>query len=512
MDQTTVILISAFVLLIGAIIIFAVIWSKRLEARLQEQTNKALQQSIMEMTTVDLVNKNIGELRQDVAERLGRIDEAQRNINELGASINDLKTVLKGNQTRGRYGEMQLKALLENSFDNTSGIYALQHPINNGKVKPDAVIFLPEPEKLLCIDSKFPFSSYEELFKEDLTEERRNDLKTTFKNEVKKHITDVKNKYILDGETSPYAVMFIPNDGIFYFIHLEAYDLVEYARSIEGKYNKNFRFTLTTNGMLVDDEVIDFLNREMSNVVLSLDGRPEVHDHFRRDYSGNGSYEKIVPKFLKLVEKRGGKNYYVRGTYTHNNTDFVNDILHMADLGFSELSMEPVVCPPGDPYALTENDMPKLLSQYELLAKEMLKREDEGRPITFYHYMLDLKNGPCIYKRIAGCGSGTEYMAVTPWGDLYPCHQFVGDPKYLLGNIWDGIKNTAVQDEFRACNAYSREECRDCWAKLYCSGGCAANSYHATGSVRGVYAYGCELFKKRIECAVMLGVARAEKE
>lgn len=232
MDQTTVILISAFVLLIGAIIIFAVIWSKRLEARLQEQTNKALQQSIMEMTTVDLVNKNIGELRQDVAERLGRIDEAQRNINELGASINDLKTVLKGNQTRGRYGEMQLKALLENSFDNTSGIYALQHPINNGKVKPDAVIFLPEPEKLLCIDSKFPFSSYEELFKEDLTEERRNDLKTTFKNEVKKHITDVKNKYILDGETSPYAVMFIPNDGIFYFIHLEAYDLVEYARSV----------------------------------------------------------------------------------------------------------------------------------------------------------------------------------------------------------------------------------------------------------------------------------------
>ena len=288
--------------------------------------------------------------------------------------------------------------------------------------------------------------------------------------------------------------------------------LVAYARSIEGKYNKNFRFTLTTNGMLVDDEVIDFLNREMSNVVLSLDGRPEVHDHFRRDYSGNGSYEKIVPKFLKLVEKRGGKNYYVRGTYTHNNTDFVNDILHMADLGFSELSMEPVVCPPGDPYALTENDMPKLLSQYELLAKEMLKREDEGRPITFYHYMLDLKNGPCIYKRIAGCGSGTEYMAVTPWGDLYPCHQFVGDPKYLLGNIWDGIKNTAVQDEFRACNAYSREECRDCWAKLYCSGGCAANSYHATGSVGGVYAYGCELFKKRIECAVMLGVARAEKE
>jgi uncharacterized protein len=264
--------------------------------------------------------------------------------------------------------------------------------------------------------------------------------------------------------------------------------------------------------MLVDDEVIDFLNREMSNVVLSLDGRQEVHDHFRRDYAGNGSYEKIVPKFLRLVEKRGGKNYYVRGTYTHNNIDFVNDILHMADLGFTELSMEPVVCPPSDPYALTDNDMPTLLSQYEILAEEMLKREEAGKPFTFYHYMLDLKNGPCIYKRIAGCGSGTEYMAVTPWGDLYPCHQFVGDPKYLLGNIWDGVKNKEVQDEFRYCNAYSREECRDCWAKLYCSGGCAANSYHATGSVKGVYTYGCELFKKRIECAVMLGVARAERE
>ena len=288
--------------------------------------------------------------------------------------------------------------------------------------------------------------------------------------------------------------------------------LVAYARSVEKEHNKNFRFTLTTNGMLVDDEVIDFLNREMSNVVLSLDGRPEVHDHFRRDYKGEGSYEKIVPKFLKLVEKRGGINYYVRGTYTHNNTDFVNDILHMADLGFSELSMEPVVCPPSDPYALTDTDMPVLLEQYEILAKEMIKRKKEGRPFTFYHYMLDLKNGPCIYKRIAGCGSGTEYMAVTPWGDLYPCHQFVGDPKYLLGNIWDGVKNTAVQDEFRSCNAYAREECRDCWAKLYCSGGCAANSYHSTGSVSGVYSYGCELFKKRIECAVMLGVAEADEQ
>ena len=249
----------------------------------------------------------------------------------------------------------------------------------------------------------------------------------------------------------------------------------------------------------------------MHNVVLSLDGRKEVHDRFRKDYAGNGSYDRVVPNFQKLVEKRGGKDFYVRGTFTHNNVDFVNDILHMADLGFTELSMEPVVCPPGDPYALTAEDLEKVKEQYEILAKEMLKRKKEGRPFTFYHYMLDLKNGPCIYKRITGCGSGTEYMAVTPWGELYPCHQFVGDPKYSLGDIWNGIKNKEAQDEFRYCNAYARPECRDCWAKLYCSGGCAANSYHATGKISGVYEYGCELFKKRIECAVMMKVAESEE-
>ena len=288
--------------------------------------------------------------------------------------------------------------------------------------------------------------------------------------------------------------------------------LVAYARSIEKEHNKNFRFTLTTNGLLIDDEVIDFLNKEMSNVVLSLDGRKEVHDHFRKDYAGNGSYDRILPKFRRLVDARKGKGYYMRGTFTHQNVDFTNDNFHMADLGFTELSMEPVVCPPDDPYALTNDDLPKLFEQYEILAKEMIKRKKEGRPFTFYHYMLDLKNGPCIYKRITGCGSGTEYMAVTPWGELYPCHQFVGDEKYSLGNIWDGVTNKSVQDEFRSCNAYARKECKDCWARLYCSGGCAANAYHATGSVNGIYEYGCELFKKRIECAVMMQVALSGDE
>ena len=284
-------------------------------------------------------------------------------------------------------------------------------------------------------------------------------------------------------------------------------DLVAYARSIEKDAGKNFRFTLTTNGVLLDDEVTEFCNREMHNVVLSLDGRKEVNDRFRVDVAGNGSYERIVPNFQRFVAARGDKSYYMRGTYTHYNPDFTNDLFHMADLGFTELSMEPVVCAPGDPCALTEEDFPVLCEQYELLAKDMLRRWREGRPITFYHYMIDLKHGPCVYKRISGCGCGTEYMAVTPWGELFPCHQFVGDPKYSLGNIWDGVTNTAAQDEFRHCNAYSRPDCKNCWARLYCSGGCAANSYHATGSIGGVYEYGCRLFKKRIECAIMLQAA-----
>ena len=289
-------------------------------------------------------------------------------------------------------------------------------------------------------------------------------------------------------------------------------ELVAYARVQEKIHNKNFRFTLTTNGVLVDDDVIDFGNKEMSNVVLSLDGRPEVHDRLRVDYMGRGSYDLIVPKFQKFVKRRGGKNYYMRGTFTHNNVDFTNDIFHMADLGFTELSMEPVVCSPEDASALTEEDLPILFDQYEILAKEMIKRKKEGKPFTFYHYMLDLAHGPCIYKRISGCGSGTEYMAVTPTGELYPCHQFVGDTKYLLGNIWDGVTNKDIQNEFKLCNAYARPECNDCWAKLYCSGGCAANSYHASGKITGIYEYGCELFKKRIECAVMIQVAEAEEK
>ena len=288
--------------------------------------------------------------------------------------------------------------------------------------------------------------------------------------------------------------------------------LVAYARQREKETGKKFRFTLTTNGVLVDDDVIEFANREMHNVVLSLDGRKEIHDEFRVDYNGKGSYDKIVPKFQKFVKARGDQGYYVRGTFTHRNPDFTKDLFHMADLGFTQLSMEPVVCAPGDPYALTDEDIKIILNEYEILACEMIKRRKEGRPFTFYHYMLDLSHGPCIYKRVSGCGSGTEYMAVTPWGDLYPCHQFVGEEKYRLGSVFEGVTNPDVRDEFKMCNVYARPECADCWAKMYCSGGCAANAYHATGNILGVYEAGCELFKKRMECAIMVKADEAQAQ
>lgn len=282
--------------------------------------------------------------------------------------------------------------------------------------------------------------------------------------------------------------------------------LVEYARSIENEKGKHFRFTLTTNGMLIDDDVIDFANREMDNVVLSLDGRREVNDRFRKTAGGQGSFDVIVPKFQKFVKARGDKSYYMRGTFTHFNPDFTKDIQTMLDLGFNELSMEPVVCPPADAYALTEEDKQTVLKEYEKLAVMMLEREKQGKPFTFYHYMLDLEGGPCIYKRISGCGSGTEYLAVTPTGELYPCHQFVGNKDYLMGDIWQGVTRTDTRDKFKRCNAYSRKECDDCWARLYCSGGCAANAYNATGDINGVYSYGCDLFKKRIESAIALQI------
>lgn len=290
-------------------------------------------------------------------------------------------------------------------------------------------------------------------------------------------------------------------------------ELVRYGRELEKKHDKIFNFTLTTNGVLIDDDVIDFSNREMGNVVLSMDGRRETHDRMRKSKTGDGTYDAIMDNFKRLVDDRGTKEYYMRGTYTAYNKDFVKDVIHMADSGFKETSMEPVVCFAGEPYALTEEDVPYLEEQYEKLALEMLKRREEGEGFNFYHYNVDLTGGPCIYKRVAGCGVGTEYLAVTPTGDLYPCHQFVGDDSMLVGNIYDGITHDEVLDVFRqGNNIYTRDNCRDCWAKLYCAGGCAANNLHSNGDINKVYDFGCRLHRKRIECAIMLKVAEEESQ
>ena len=286
--------------------------------------------------------------------------------------------------------------------------------------------------------------------------------------------------------------------------------LVAYGRSLEEEHHKKFRFTITTNGVLLNDEILEFVNKEMGNMVLSIDGRKEVHDRMRPHRGGQGSYDEIVPKFKKAAESRGQMNYYVRGTYTHYNTDFAKDVLHLADLGFKQISVEPVVAPETEDYAIREEDLPQLLAQYDELAEEMIKRRKEGNGFNFFHFMIDLEGGPCVAKSLSGCGSGTEYLAVTPWGDLYPCHQFVGNEDFLMGNVDEGVLRTDIRDEFKQCNVYAKEKCKDCFAKFYCSGGCAANSYNFTGNVNGSYDIGCELQRKRIECAIMIKAALSE--
>lgn len=288
-------------------------------------------------------------------------------------------------------------------------------------------------------------------------------------------------------------------------------ELVRYGRSIEKERNKHFRFTLTTNGMFITDEVIDFCNKEMDNIVLSLDGRKEVHDRMRPMRGGQPSFDVLLPKIKKFADSREalGKEYYVRGTYTHYNLDFSKDVLYLADLGFKEISVEPVVTDPKEPYAIKEEDIPTLLQQYDILEEEMLKRKGTDKDFNFYHFMIDLSGGPCVYKRLTGCGSGTEYLAVTPEGDFYPCHQFVGEEKFLMGNVNDGIVNTDLRESFSHSNVYDKKECNDCFSRYYCSGGCSANAYHATGDILGNYGIGCELQRKRVECAIALKAAEA---
>ena len=289
-------------------------------------------------------------------------------------------------------------------------------------------------------------------------------------------------------------------------------DLVAYGRSLEEPYHKKFRFTLTTNGVLLNEEVLEFVNKEMANVVLSVDGRKEIHDLMRPHRGGQGSYDEVVPKYQKVAESRNQMNYYVRGTFTRNNLDFAEDVKHLADLGFEQISVEPVVAADTEDYALREEDVPAILEEYDKLALEYIKRKKEGKGFNFFHYMIDLKGGPCVAKRLSGCGSGTEYLAVTPWGDFYPCHQFVGQEDFLMGNVDEGITRTDIRDTFKTCNVHAKKQCKDCFAKFYCSGGCAANAYNFTGNINGAYELGCELQRKRIECAIMIKAALADEE
>lgn len=287
-------------------------------------------------------------------------------------------------------------------------------------------------------------------------------------------------------------------------------DLVVYGREQEKLHNKRFRFTLTTNGILLNDEIMEFANQEMDNVVLSIDGRKDIHDYMRPSRNGKGSYDLILPKFIQFAESRNQNNYYVRGTFTHHNLDFSEDVIHLAELGFKQISVEPVVSLPEEPYSITEEDIPKICEEYDKLAKYMIQAKKAGKGFNFFHFMLDLSGGPCVAKRLSGCGTGTEYLAVTPWGDIYPCHQFVGEEEFLLGNVEEGIKKAEVCQEFKHCNVYSKKKCNDCFAKYYCSGGCAANSYQFHGNIHDTYDIGCELERKRVECAIMIKAAEAD--
>ena len=286
-------------------------------------------------------------------------------------------------------------------------------------------------------------------------------------------------------------------------------DLVAYGREQEKLHDKHFRFTLTTNGVLLNDEVQEFVNKEMDNVVISLDGRKEVNDQMRPFRNGKGSYDLIVPKFQKLAESRNQEKYYIRGTFTRNNLDFSKDVEHFADLGFKQMSIEPVVGDDTEPYAIQKEDLPQIFEEYDKLAKFLIEREKSGRGFNFFHFMIDLEGGPCVSKRLSGCGSGTEYLAVTPWGDFYPCHQFVGQEEFLMGNVDEGITKPEIAEEFRGCSVYSKESCRTCFARFYCSGGCMANSYN---TIHDTYEVSCEMERKRVECAIMIKAALADEE
>jgi len=442
-----------------------------------------------------VILRHAGVSASDVFELLDDID-ALKNRGKLFSSDSYVKSAKSGNDS-------PLSALCLNvsHLCNMSCIYCFA----GNRVKPEAAV-----DTVFYLDD----SKHKDA-------EQRAAAREASEHEGGSHVCPPSDEWLMNLETGKYAIDFlVASSGFRKNLDVDFFGgepllnwdvvkgVVKYAREIERKTDKRFRFTLTTNALLIDDDVINFTNKEIHNVVLSMDGRPSVHDAMRKQPGGGGSYRDVVANIKKLVSARRGKGYYIRGTFTGENKDFVNDILHIADLGFRELSMEPVVSKHAESYGFEHGDLPELFAQYETLAVEMLNREKSGNGFNFYHYNLDFAEGPCVHKRIAGCGVGTEYLAVTPSGELYPCHQFVGDKRFLMGDVRRGIANNDLRNEFSQCNIYSRKECRDCWARFYCSGGCAANAFYDSGSIGGVYKFGCELFKKRIECAIMMNVAR----
>lgn len=421
------------------------------------------------------------------------VDEAVYNVLDFYKEMSEQEIINKlsdrFSQTELHEAIAEIKELEENKMLYTEDIYEQVIPMIN---KRNPVV------KALCLHIAHDCNlKCKYCFAEEGEYHGKRELMTT---EVGKKAIDFLIK--ASGTRKNLEVDFFGGEPLMNFQVVK--NIVEYARSLEKENNKNFRFTITTNGILLNDEIQKYINENMHNVVLSVDGRQSVHDKMRPCANGKGSYDIVMPKYKKLADSRNQTDYYVRGTFTRHNLDFGKDVFHLADEGFKQISVEPVVADLSEDYAIQSEDLPSIFAEYEKLACDIVERRKNGEWFNFFHYMIDLTGGPCVTKRLVGCGSGTEYLAVTPTGDLYPCHQFVGIEQFKMGTVDTGVEKPEIREQFENCNVYSKPACKKCWARFYCSGGCVANSYNTHGDLISPYEIGCEMQKKRIECAIMI--------